>query len=66
MLFDSWAGVLSPSLFRAHCVAPATRIVSALKARYPTVPVIGFPRLAGVMTRDMQRLGRWGRGGYRK
>jgi uroporphyrinogen decarboxylase len=52
MLFDSWAGVLSPSLFRAHCVAPATRIVSALKARYPRVPVIGFPRLAGVMTRD--------------
>ena len=27
MLFDSWAGVLSPSLFRAHCIAPAARIV---------------------------------------
>jgi uroporphyrinogen decarboxylase len=52
MLFDSWAGVLSPSLFRTHCVAPAARIVSALKARHPGVPVIGFPRLAGVMTRD--------------
>jgi uroporphyrinogen decarboxylase len=52
MLFDSWAGVLSPSLFRAHCVTPAARIVSALKARHPKVPVIGFPRLAGVMTRD--------------
>src|SRR3978361_286658 len=51
MLFDSWAGVLSPSLFRAHCVAPAVRIVSALKARHPGVPIIGFPRLAGVMTR---------------
>jgi uroporphyrinogen decarboxylase len=52
MLFDSWAGVLSPSLFRAHCVAPAKRIVAALKARHPGVPVIGFPRLAGVMTRE--------------
>jgi uroporphyrinogen decarboxylase len=52
MLFDSWAGVLSPSLFRAHCVAPASRIVSALKAQHPSVPIIGFPRLAGVMTRD--------------
>jgi uroporphyrinogen decarboxylase len=52
MLFDSWAGVLSPSLFRAHCVAPATRIVSALKMRHPEVPVIGFPRLAGLMTRE--------------
>ncbi len=52
MLFDSWAGVLSPSLFRAHVIAPATRIVAALKARHPEVPIIGFPRLAGVMTRD--------------
>jgi uroporphyrinogen decarboxylase len=52
MLFDSWAGVLAPSLFRAHCVMPAARIVSALKTRHPEVPVIGFPRLAGVMTRD--------------
>jgi uroporphyrinogen decarboxylase len=52
MLFDSWAGVLAPSLFRAHCVMPASRIVSALKKRHPEVPVIGFPRLAGVMTRD--------------
>ena len=52
MLFDSWAGVLSPSLFRKHCVAPAQRIVSALKARHPGVPIIGFPRLAGVMSRD--------------
>ena len=51
MLFDSWAGVLSPSLFRSHVVAPAVRIVAALKARHPTVPIIGFPRLAGVMTR---------------
>jgi uroporphyrinogen decarboxylase len=57
MLFDSWAGVLSPSLFRAHCVAPATRIVAALHARHPGVPVIGFPRLAGVMSRDYAATG---------
>lgn len=49
MLFDSWAGVLSPNLFRQHVIAPAKRITTALKARYPHVPVIGFPRLAGVM-----------------
>jgi uroporphyrinogen decarboxylase len=52
MLFDSWAGVLSASLFRAHCIAPAARIVAALRTRHPGVPIIGFPRLAGVMTRD--------------
>ncbi|HQT76171.1 MAG TPA: uroporphyrinogen decarboxylase [Rhodopila sp.] len=49
MLFDSWAGVLSSAQFRAHVIAPATRIVAALKQRHPTVPVIGFPRLAGLM-----------------
>jgi uroporphyrinogen decarboxylase len=57
MLFDSWAGVLSPSLFRLHCVAPAARIVRALRTRHPGVPVIGFPRLAGVMTRDYAAAG---------
>jgi uroporphyrinogen decarboxylase len=57
MLFDSWAGVLSPSLFRTHCVAPAKRIVAALKVRHPDVPVIGFPRLAGVMVRDYAATG---------
>jgi uroporphyrinogen decarboxylase len=57
MLFDSWAGVLSPELFRAHCVAPASRIVAALKARHPDVPVIGFPRLAGIMAADYAATG---------
>jgi uroporphyrinogen decarboxylase len=57
MLFDSWAGVLSPSLFRAHCVAPVGRIVSAIREQHPGVPIIGFPRLAGVMTRDYAATG---------
>jgi uroporphyrinogen decarboxylase len=49
MLFDSWAGVLSPQQFRKHVIAPARRITQALKQRHPGLPVIGFPRLAGVM-----------------
>ncbi len=49
MLFDSWAGVLSALQFRAHVIAPAAKIVSALRARHPGVKLIGFPRLAGVM-----------------
>jgi uroporphyrinogen decarboxylase len=52
MLFDSWAGVLSPSLFRQHVIAPAARIVATLRQRYPAVPIIGFPRLAGLMVGD--------------
>jgi uroporphyrinogen decarboxylase len=49
MLFDSWAGVLSPDLFRRHVMAPTQQIAAALKERYPDVPFIGFPRLAGAM-----------------
>jgi uroporphyrinogen decarboxylase len=52
MLFDSWAGVLAPALFRAHVTAPARRIVGALRSRHPGLPVIGFPRLAGTMLGD--------------
>jgi len=55
MLFDSWAGVLSPDQFRAQVIGPARRIVSALRARYPDVPVIGFPRLAGMLLGEYAR-----------
>ncbi len=49
MLFDSWAGVLSPGGFARHVTAPTRRIVAALRARFPHVPIIGFPRLAGML-----------------
>jgi uroporphyrinogen decarboxylase len=46
-LFDSWAGVLPDTQRRAWCVEPARRIVEALRARHPEVPVICFPRGIG-------------------
>ena len=49
MLFDSWSGILSPHLFRVHVIEATAKIVTALRARFPRVPVIGFPRLAGLM-----------------
>jgi len=49
MLFDSWAGVLAPEQFRAFVIEPTRRIVATLQARFPEVPVIGFPRLAGML-----------------
>jgi uroporphyrinogen decarboxylase len=49
MLFDSWAGILSPSQFRAHVIAPAQTISAALRQRFPHIRLIGFPRLAGTM-----------------
>ena len=46
-LFDSWAGSLSPRQFEHWVIAPTRQIVEALHARYPQVPVIGFPKGAG-------------------
>lgn len=46
-LFDSWAGALPGAQFERYCTAPARRIVAALRAAHPGVPVIGFPRGAG-------------------
>lgn len=54
-LFDSWAGVLSEDEFHRWVIAPTTRIVSFLKERHPHIPVIGFPRGAGVMYEDYVR-----------
>ena len=56
MLFESWAGLLSPSLFRSYVIEPTRRIVGMLKARFPSVPVIGFPRLSGTLLGEYARL----------
>jgi uroporphyrinogen decarboxylase len=50
-LFDSWAGVLPETAFRRVVIKPTRRIVEALRERHPAVPVIGFPRGAGLMYR---------------
>jgi uroporphyrinogen decarboxylase len=50
-LFDSWAGVLPEHAFRRWVIEPTRRIVAALKEAAPNVPVIGFPRGAGLMYR---------------
>lgn len=47
-LFDSWAGILPEPEFVRWCQVPAANIVTRLKARYPEVPIIAFPRGAGV------------------
>lgn len=49
MLFDTWAGILPPSQFRRQVIHPTTTIVARLRERYPDVPIIGFPRLAGLL-----------------
>ncbi|HEX3953352.1 MAG TPA: uroporphyrinogen decarboxylase [Stellaceae bacterium] len=48
-LFDSWAGVLSEAGFARWVIEPTRRIRTALRQRFPTLPVIGFPRGSGLL-----------------
>jgi uroporphyrinogen decarboxylase len=48
-LFDSWAGVLPEPAFGRWVIEPTRRITAALKRRFASFPVIGFPRGAGVL-----------------
>jgi uroporphyrinogen decarboxylase len=48
-LFDSWAGVLAEPAFERWVIEPTRRIAIALRRDFPNVPVIGFPRGAGVL-----------------
>jgi uroporphyrinogen decarboxylase len=48
-IFDSWAGVLPPDQFLRWCQQPVARIVDRIKADHPEIPIIAFPRGAGVL-----------------
>jgi len=47
-LFDSHAGILPDGAYERWVVEPNARIVAALRARHPDLPIIGFPRGSGV------------------
>lgn len=47
-IFDSWSGVLDEPSFVAFCVEPVAEIIKLVKAAHPAVPVIAFPKGAGV------------------
>jgi uroporphyrinogen decarboxylase len=47
-LFDSWAGALPDGEFQRWCVEPTREIVTRLRTTYPAIPIIGFPKGAGI------------------
>ncbi|MEQ8640504.1 MAG: uroporphyrinogen decarboxylase [Alphaproteobacteria bacterium] len=47
-IFDSWAGAIPAMDFAAWCIAPTRRLVARVHAAVPDVPIIGFPRGAGI------------------
>lgn len=51
-IFDTWAGRLPGPAYDRFCLAPAARIVAGLRAAYPDLPVIGFPRGVGDRYRE--------------
>ena len=46
-LFDSWAGALPADGIERWSLAPCVAIATKLRARYPQLPVIVFPRAVG-------------------
>ncbi len=54
-LFDSWAGILPPRQFREWSIEPISEITRRLKQKYPALPVIGFPRGAGLLYGEFAR-----------
>lgn len=50
-LFDSWCGVLSDDAFDRWVIKPNKAIVDGVRAQRPGIPVIAFPRGAGLSYR---------------
>ncbi len=46
-LFDTWSGVLPEDAFERWCLAPVQEIAGQLRAKFPDLPIIGFPKGAG-------------------
>lgn len=54
-IFDSWAGMLDEASFERFAVKPVARMVARLRSRHPDVPIIGFPKAAGVHYRQYRQ-----------
>ncbi len=54
-IFDSWSGVVPEPEFTNFIIEPTRKIVDSLKIEYPDVPIIGFPKGAGVRYVDYAR-----------
>jgi uroporphyrinogen decarboxylase len=48
-IFDTWAGALPEQEFAKWVIAPTRTLVERIRSERPGIPVIGFPRGAGVL-----------------
>ena len=51
-LFDSWSGVLSGEEYEVFVIKPTKKIVSSIKKKHPSLPIIGFPRGSGYLYQE--------------
>lgn len=51
-IFDSWAGLLTPSEFATWVTEPTVRLVNMVREKHPTIPIIGFAKGAGLSLAD--------------
>jgi uroporphyrinogen decarboxylase len=51
-IFDTWAGVLPDAEFQRWAVEPVREIVNKVQMRHPAVPIIAFPKGAGLHLQD--------------
>lgn len=56
-IFDSWGGELGPAEFEAWTLPHVTRLVQAVKARFPQAPVIYFGTGMSTLLERMKRTG---------
>ncbi|QED23058.1 uroporphyrinogen decarboxylase [Candidatus Deianiraea vastatrix] len=51
-LFDSHAGILHGKLYEKYITMPNREIVSKIKAKYPKIPIICFPKGSGILYKN--------------
>lgn len=47
-IFDSWAGMLAGKDYEDLIIKPTQKIIEKVKAIYPNIPIICFPRMSGL------------------
>ncbi len=48
-IFDTWAGALPEDQFERWVIGPTRSLVERIRSERPGVPVVGFPRQAGIL-----------------
>lgn len=55
-LFDSWSGVLPENEFFKWVIQPTFKIIDNIRKQYPHIPIIGFPKGAGLLYVDYVKI----------